>query len=245
MTMTAWNSNPWIASLKFPSLGSLGMGRGLLGPQSRLEPAEVSLTTLGVSTDPVWILTLCFIIPEEGYLPLAERKGTPSGRGWLPRSEASRHELKITSLEEENYELKRALKANEHIRTRIKESIHDRLGRGLVFDDDIAAQKGCGRMRIRRNFASREGSEAARNFREAEVRAEHGNGKGPSGYESEIRDRAEWTRKGERDQEGWRAMEDKEDGGARPSPHQIVDFTPAQPVPSRTFHSYIPIKSSI
>ena len=94
-------------------------------------------------------------------------------------------------------------------------------------------------MRIRRNFASREGSEAARNFREAEVRAEHGNGKGPSGYESGIRDRAEWTRKGERGQEGWRAMEDKEDGGASLSPHQIVDFTPApapaQPVPSCNF----------
>ncbi len=66
-----------------------------------------------------------------------------------------------------------------------------RLGRGLVFDDQIAAQKGCGRMRIRRNFASREGSEAASNFQEAEVRAEHGNGKGPSGCESGIRDRAE------------------------------------------------------
>ena len=94
-------------------------------------------------------------------------------------------------------------------------------------------------MRIRRNFASREGSETASNFREAEVRAEHGNGKGPSGYESGIRDRAEWTRKGERGQEGWRAMEDKKDGGASLSPHQIVDFTPApapaQPVPSRTF----------
>ena len=34
-------------------------------------------------------------------------------------------------------------------------------------------------------------------------------------------------------------MEDKEDGGASLSPHQIVDFTPApapaQPVPSRIF----------
>ncbi len=119
------------------------------------------------------------------------------------------------------------------------QSLNARLGRGLAFDDEIAAQKRCGRMRIRRNFASREGSETASNFREAEVRAEHGNGKGPSGYESGIRDRAEWTRKGERGQEGWRAMDDKEDGGASLSPHQIVDFTPApapaQPVPSRTF----------
>ena len=101
-----------------------------------------------------------------------------------------------------------------------KEIILDaRLGRGLVFDDQIAAQKGCGRMRIRRNFASREGSEAASNFQEAEVRAEYGNGKGPSGCESGIRDRAEWARKGERGQDSWRAMEDKEDGGACLFPH--------------------------
>ncbi|MCJ1345775.1 hypothetical protein MMC31_003984, partial [Peltigera leucophlebia] len=44
-----------------------------------------------------------------------------------------------------------------------------RLGRGLVFDDEIAAQQ---RMRIQRNFGSGRGSEAAGNFAEAEVWAE-------------------------------------------------------------------------
>ena len=70
-----------------------------------------------------------------------------------------------------------------------------RLGRGLVFDDEIATQQGCGRMRIRRNFGSGKGSEAACNFGEAEVRVEQGNGKGPSGYKSRIRGRGEYARK--------------------------------------------------
>ncbi len=41
-----------------------------------------------------------------------------------------------------------------------------RLGRGLVFHDEIAAQQ---RMRIRRNFGSGGGLEAASNFGGAEV----------------------------------------------------------------------------
>ncbi len=41
-----------------------------------------------------------------------------------------------------------------------------RLGRGLVFDDEIAAQQ---RMRIQHNLGSGRGSEAADNFGEAEV----------------------------------------------------------------------------
>lgn len=43
--------------------------------------------------------------------------------------------------------------------------MNSRLDRGLVFDDEIAAQAG---MRIRQQFRKRnEGSEAAGNFREA------------------------------------------------------------------------------
>lgn len=44
-------------------------------------------------------------------------------------------------------------------------AIDTRLGRGLVFSDEIAAQQ----IRIRRTFGSREGSEAAGNFWEAEA----------------------------------------------------------------------------
>ncbi len=76
-----------------------------------------------------------------------------------------------------------------------------RLIRRLVFDDEIAAQKRCSRMRIRCIFANRERFKAASNFWEAEVRVENGNRKEPNGYESRIKDRAEWTRKGEKDQE--------------------------------------------
>ncbi len=96
-------------------------------------------------------------------------------------------------------------------------------------------------MRIRRNFASIEDFEAASNFRKPDVGAESGNGKEPNGYESEIMDRAEWTRKRERGQEGWKAMKNNEDRGANLFPHQIVDFTPAsapaQPVLSCNFPS--------
>ena len=76
-----------------------------------------------------------------------------------------------------------------------------RLDKGLVFDYEIAAQKECRRMHIRRNFTSREESAAANNFWEAEVRAKNDNGKEPSRYESKIRDRTEWTRKREKYQE--------------------------------------------
>ena len=86
-------------------------------------------------------------------------------------------------------------------------------------------------------------SEVARNFREAEVRAENGNGKGPSGCESGIKDRAKWARQEERKQENWRVMEDKKDRVASLFSHQIVDFTPApastQPVPSHTFSTHL------
>ena len=94
-------------------------------------------------------------------------------------------------------------------------------------------------MRIWPNFASREGSETVSNFRKAEVRAEYGKRKRSSGYESEIKNRAEWIRKGEKGQEGWRAMEDKENGDDSLFSHQIVDFTfapaPVEPVPSCSF----------
>ena len=79
------------------------------------------------------------------------------------------------------------------------------LGWGLVFDNEIAAQKKSDQMHIRRNFTSRERSEAASNFWEAGVRAENGNEKRLSGYESGIKDRKRWTRKKKRGQEGWRA----------------------------------------
>lgn len=74
-------------------------------------------------------------------------------------------------------------------------------------------------MRIPRNFASREGSEAASNFREAEVRAEYDNEKRPSGYTSWIRHRAKWAQKGKKGQESWSAIEDKKDGDASLPPH--------------------------
>lgn len=81
-------------------------------------------------------------------------------------------------------------------------------------------------MRIRQNFASRERSEAASNFLEAEVKAKYGNGKRPRGYKSGIKDRAEWTRQEKRGQESLRARDDKKDGGASTSPYQIVNFIP-------------------
>ncbi len=74
-------------------------------------------------------------------------------------------------------------------------------------------------MRIRRNFISREGSKTANNFRGTEVRAKNSNRKEPSGYKSGIRDRKEWTWKREKGQEGWMAMDDKEDRGASLSPY--------------------------
>ena len=103
-------------------------------------------------------------------------------------------------------------------------------------------------MRIRRNFRSREGSKTADSFGEAEVRAKQRIRKGPSGYESRIREpdtRAGYeSRIRVRGEQTWRierAMEDKEGGGASLLPHQIIDFTPAptpapaQPVLSHSF----------
>ncbi len=66
-----------------------------------------------------------------------------------------------------------------------------RLSRGLVFDDEIAAEKEYGQKFIWHNFRGREGSKAASNYWNAEVKEEHDNKKEPSGYESGIKDRAE------------------------------------------------------
>ncbi len=68
-----------------------------------------------------------------------------------------------------------------------------RLSQGLVFNDEIVAQKRFGRIRIRHNFASREGSEAASNFQKAELQVGNSNRKIPNGYESRIKIRAEWV----------------------------------------------------
>ena len=72
-------------------------------------------------------------------------------------------------------------------------AIDARLGRGLVFSDEIAGQQ----IRIRRTFGR---SEAAGNFWEAEAWAGQGRRKGPSGYESWIGFRGEqaWVEKGVR-----------------------------------------------
>lgn len=65
---------------------------------------------------------------------------------------------------------------------------YTRLGRRLVFDDEITVQNGYGHIRIGRNFASQEGSETATNFWETEVRVENDNRKELDGYESGIRE---------------------------------------------------------
>lgn len=65
-----------------------------------------------------------------------------------------------------------------------------RLSQGLIFDNGIAAQKGCGRKSIWCNFTSKEESKAASHFWAAEVRVEYNNRKKPSGYENRIKDRA-------------------------------------------------------
>ena len=55
---------------------------------------------------------------------------------------------------------------------------NSRLGRRLVFDDEIAAQQ---RMPIRPNFGRGRGSGAAGNSREAGLEQSRVGGKGPSG----------------------------------------------------------------
>ena len=64
-------------------------------------------------------------------------------------------------------------------------------------------------MRKWHNFASKEGSKAASNFQEAELREERGSKKRLSGYKSGLRDKAKLTKKEEKVQEGWKALEDK------------------------------------
>ena len=49
------------------------------------------------------------------------------------------------------------------------------LGQGQIFNNEIAAQQECGWMRIWRNFANAEGSDAASNFWQAGVEAKSGN----------------------------------------------------------------------
>ena len=101
-----------------------------------------------------------------------------------------------------------------------EEAGYARLGRGLVFDDEIAAQQ---RMRIRRNQGSGEGVRGSRLFWGSEGLS----GAGPSGCGNRIGVRRAKGSGKQRDQGSEGAMEDKEDGGPRLFLHQIIGFAPA------------------
>ena len=114
---------------------------------------------------------------------------------------------------------------------------YDRLARGLVYDDYIAAQQRTRPDAHPTQYRKQGRKPAISGKRRSEHSrvGEKDRADGRAGYGSgESR-----PRRKERGQESRRAMGDKEEGGASLFPHQIVDFspapasTPAQPVLSR------------
>ncbi len=93
-----------------------------------------------------------------------------------------------------------------------------RLGRGLVFDDEIAAQQ---RMHIRCNFGSGREPEIAGQFPESRGPSKQRERKGPSENESRIRGQ---ERKGVRGAKGLKLWRIKEDRGTSFFSYQIIEF---------------------